>query len=102
MLHAERGEALEVVGGCKQREVVADAENTSHARPSPTVSAKHQVSELAFDLGSGRSVVRLPGGGALASGVHRGGAKEDTLSDAQSRLVRPIDRGLVQGRCGSH
>lgn len=64
-VQAEAREAGQVVGGGEQVEVGGYACDSSHASSPAAVSSPHEVPELAFDLGSGRSVV----GGAVGLGL---------------------------------
>jgi hypothetical protein len=57
---AEDGEAGEVVGGGEQVEVGVDFCASSDSCSSAAVAASHQVSEFAFDLGAGLTVVVSP------------------------------------------
>ena len=63
---AEHGEAGEVVCGGEQVEVGGDLRRAAHSGAAAAVPAAHQVSDLAFHLGAGGSVVSLPVRVALA------------------------------------
>ena len=60
MADSQLGQTLEIVRGSEQRKVLANALCTAHACSTTAMSLLHQVSELSLDLGSGRSVARLP------------------------------------------
>jgi len=85
---AEDGKASEVVGSGEQVEVCGDLGSSSHSCSSPAVASSHQVSELAFDLGSGGPVVGDP------LGVLRLGA-----GFGQDRLMA-ADVDSAAGVCG--
>ena len=57
---ADDGEAGEVVGGREQVEIGVYFVASPYSCSSATVAASHQVSEFAFDFGSGGPVVRTP------------------------------------------
>ena len=56
----EHTQPRQVDRGGQQREVGGDLHSTSHTCSSSTMTAPHQVSDLAFDLGTGGAVVGLP------------------------------------------
>ena len=85
---AEGCQAGQVVGGGEQVEVGGDFGPSSHSCSSPAVASSHQVSELAFDLGSGGPVVGDP------LGVLRLGA-----GFGQDRLMA-ADVDSAAGVCG--
>jgi hypothetical protein len=84
---SEHAEAGQVDRSGKQAEVSGDLDQSADAGAAAAVAAAHQVADLAFDLGPGGPVVRLPG--RVSLGLPGGG---------QAGLVRADgDRAAVLG-----
>jgi hypothetical protein len=84
------------VGGDEQAEVGSDFVVSSHPGSSAAVAASHQVSEFAFDLGPGLSVVVTPSGIVRLSA----GFGQEGFVAAHHRIVRPYCAVVQSDRSG--
>lgn len=80
-VQSECGEAGEVGGGGEDVEVGVDSGSSSDAGSASAVSSAHEVTELAFDLGTVGPVVGLPGRVALTGPGSGKGGFVDTDAD---------------------
>jgi hypothetical protein len=60
VVHAERRQAPEVVGGSEQREILHHASAATYPGTSATVASLHEVADLSLDLGARRAIARFP------------------------------------------